>query len=44
MTDRYTKFVLTVIAGCLVIIAGRDLLIVNKAFAQTGGARSCHCR
>jgi hypothetical protein len=32
---RYTNIVLTVIAGCLVIIAGRGLGIVRQASAQS---------
>ena len=35
MVDRYTKLVLTVIAGCLLIIAFRDLL-PETAAAQSG--------
>ena len=33
--DRYTKTVLTVIAGCLLIQTAQDLSIIEKAHAQT---------
>lgn len=36
--DRYTKVVLTVIAGCLLWICVRDLNPISEAFAQ--GAKS----
>jgi len=34
MVDRYTRFILTIIAACLVIIVVRDIPIVSKALAQ----------
>jgi hypothetical protein len=34
MSDRYTKFVLSVIAICLVVIVARDIPFVSKALAQ----------
>ncbi len=34
-TDRYTKFIFTIIAICLVIIVIRDLEIIPKAHANT---------
>lgn len=36
MTDRYTKAVLTVIAGCLLVIAIRGPAPVGPALAQSG--------
>ena len=33
--DAYTKIVLTVIAGCLLYFAARDLTLVPPAHAQT---------
>jgi hypothetical protein len=36
MVDRYTKAVLTVIAGCLLVIAFRDVAPIGKATAQSG--------
>jgi hypothetical protein len=36
MVDRYTKFILTVIAASLVIIILRDVPIVRNAFAAEG--------
>ena len=33
--DAYTKIVLTVIAGCLVVMVARDLTLVPPAHAQT---------
>ena len=32
--DRYTKVVLTIIAVCLTVIAGKDLLFMRTATAQ----------
>lgn len=32
--DAYTKIVLTVIAGCLVYMVGKDLALVPSAYAQ----------
>lgn len=37
MIDRYTKLILTIIAGSLVIIILRDIPIVRDAFAQSAG-------
>jgi hypothetical protein len=37
MVDRYTKFILTVIAASLVIIILRDVPIVREAFAANAG-------
>jgi hypothetical protein len=34
--DAYTKIVLTVIAGCLLFMVGRDITLVPAAHAQTG--------
>lgn len=34
MTDRYTRFILTIIAVCLTIIVVRDIPFVSKALAQ----------
>ena len=36
MVDRYTKFVLTIIAICLVWIVLRDLPLVETVRAQSG--------
>jgi hypothetical protein len=36
MVDRYTKAVLTVIAGCLLVIAFRDISPVRAATAEAG--------
>ena len=36
--DAYSKIVLTVIAGCLVYMVGRDLTLVPAAQAQMGAA------
>jgi hypothetical protein len=36
MIDRYTKFILTVIAASLVIIILRDVPILREAFAAEG--------
>lgn len=33
--DAYTKIVLTIIAGCLVYMVGKDLALVPSAHAQT---------
>ena len=41
MTDMYTKWVLTIIAAALVILAGDRL--VHTAFAQIGYARVQIC-
>jgi len=37
MMDRYTKFILTVIAGCLVILVLRDGSVTKPASAEQGG-------
>ncbi|GAA4277098.1 hypothetical protein [Aquimarina mytili] len=37
-TDKYTKFIFTIIAICLVIIVIRDLEIIPKAHANTTSA------
>jgi hypothetical protein len=34
MVDRYTKVVLTIIAICLTVIAGKDLSLIRTAVAQ----------
>jgi hypothetical protein len=34
--DAYTKIVLTVIAGCLLFMVGRDITLVPAANAQMG--------
>jgi hypothetical protein len=34
--DRYTKVVLTVIAGCLLFNIVRDTTFIRQAFAQSG--------
>jgi len=34
--DAYTKIVLTVIAGCLLFMVGRDITLVPAAHAQAG--------
>lgn len=34
MSDRYTKFVLSVIAICLIVIVARVIPFVSKALAQ----------
>jgi hypothetical protein len=34
MVDRYTKVVLTIIAGCLTMIAAKDLAFTKMAVAQ----------
>ena len=36
MIDRYTKSVLTVIAGCLLWICARDVRVVPPAYGQRG--------
>jgi len=36
--DRYTKTVLTVIAGCLLVLVGGQTDFPSKAFAETGAA------
>lgn len=36
--DAYTRIVLTVIAGCLVYMVGKDLALVPEARAQEGSA------
>jgi hypothetical protein len=36
MQNRYTSFILTVIAVCLVVIVIRDVPIISKAMAQSG--------
>jgi hypothetical protein len=36
--DRYTKTVLTVIAGCLLVLAGNQIDFPQKAHAETGAA------
>lgn len=36
MTDRYTKAVLTVIAGCLLVLAFRTAPPIGTATAQSG--------
>ena len=42
--DRYTKTVLTVIAGCLLVLVGNQIDFPAKAYAETGaaGADSSH--
>jgi hypothetical protein len=32
--DAYTKIVLTIIAGCLVYLVGKDLTVIPSAHAQ----------
>ena len=34
--DRYTKTVLTVIAGCLLVLVGNQIDFPSKAYAETG--------
>ena len=34
-TDRYTKVVLTIIAGCLLLIVGKNMKIMPEARAAT---------
>jgi hypothetical protein len=34
--DRYTKVILTVIAGCLLFNIVRDTSVIRQAFAQSG--------
>jgi hypothetical protein len=36
--DAYTKIVLTVIAGCLVLMVARDVTLVPTAHAQMGAS------
>jgi len=36
--DRYTKTVLTVIAGCLLVLLGGQIDFPSKAYAETGAA------
>ena len=36
--DRYTKTVLTVIAGCLLVLVGAQIDFPPKAYAETGAA------
>ncbi|MBJ7325884.1 MAG: hypothetical protein JHC52_00910 [Chthoniobacterales bacterium] len=36
--DAYTRIVLTVIAGCLLYMVGKDLALVPDARAQEGAA------
>jgi hypothetical protein len=36
--DAYTRIVLTVIAGCLLYMVGKDLSVVPEAHAQEGDA------
>jgi hypothetical protein len=36
--DRYTKTVLTVIAGCLLVLVGSQVDFPSKAYAETGAA------
>ena len=36
--DRYTKTVLTVIAGCLLVLVGNQIDFPSKAYAETGAA------
>ena len=36
--DRYTKTVLTVIAGCLLVLVGAQVDFPAKAYAETGAA------
>ncbi|MDA8664671.1 hypothetical protein N9L52_01560 [Litoricolaceae bacterium] len=38
MTDRYTKTVLTVIAGCLLVLTVEKIPVVDSAEAATLGA------
>ena len=33
--DAYTKIILTVIAGCLLFMVGRDITVVPSAHAQS---------
>lgn len=36
--DAYTRIILTIIAGCLLYMVGKDLTIVPEARAQEGAA------
>ena len=36
--DRYTKTVLTVIAGCLLVLVGNQIDFHSKAYAEAGAA------
>ena len=36
--DRYTRTVLTVIAGCLLVLVGAQIDFPPKAYAETGAA------
>lgn len=36
-SDPYTKFILTVIASCLVYMVAKDISVVRVAHAQSGG-------
>lgn len=40
--DRYTKAVLTVIAGCLLVLVGAQVDFPSKAYAETGAAAAPH--
>ncbi len=38
--DKFTKMVLAVIAGCLLVLVGGQIDLPSKAYAETGAAGS----
>ncbi|QDH14063.1 hypothetical protein E3E12_07605 [Formicincola oecophyllae] len=42
MVDRYTKVVLTLIAGALIVLAGENLLLPDKAEALSKSNSPAH--